>query len=288
MTASQGGDSNYNAATPVDQTFTTVPPPALLNISTRGRVGGLPDDVLIGGYIVSGVEPKKFAIIGLGPSLQSTALPNVVADPVIELHGPDGSLLLKNDNFADTQLAEIEASGLKPTNPLESAIIATEPPGNYTAVLRDKTQQGGTAVVALYDLSQTSNSTLANISTRGLVGLNDDVLIGGFIVNGNVGSAKVILRAIGPSLSQFGVQNPLANPTLELRDKNGALLASNDNWQDDSAQAALIQASTIPPQNFLESAYVISLPPANYTVIVSGKNQTTGTALVEIYDLTNK
>jgi hypothetical protein len=285
ITATQGGNSNYEAAAPVEQAFTTVPPPALLNISTRGRVG-TGDNVLIGGYIVSGVEPKKFAVIGLGPSLRALNLLDVLGDPIADLHGPDGALIMEDDNTPDTP--EVNASGLKPTNLLESIIIATEPPGNYTAIIRDKLKVGGLGVVALYDLSQNSNSTLANISTRGLVGTGDDVLIGGFIVNGSVGSAKVIIRALGPSLAAFGVPNPLANPTVELRDKDGNVLGSNDNWQDDPAQAALIQASTIPPPNVLESAFVTTLPPGPYTAIVTGKNGTTGNGLFEVYDLTNK
>jgi hypothetical protein len=285
ITATQAGDSNYNPAETVQKFFAAVPPPALLNISTRGRVG-TQDNVLIGGYIVRGVEEKKFAARAIGPSLKTKDTPQVVVDPLLELHGPDGALIGKNDNFAQTQLAEIQAAQLVPTNALESVLIKGAMPGNYTAIVKDKREANGIGLVELYDLSQNSNSSLANLSTRGVVGAGADVLIGGFIVNGKVGAAKVILRAIGPSLAEAGIANTLPNPTMELRDHNGVLLGSNNDWQDDPSKAALIQASGIPPKNALESALLTSLPPGNYTVIIADKDGKTGVGLVEIYDVT--
>jgi uncharacterized repeat protein (TIGR01451 family) len=285
ITAMQAGDSNYNPAETVQKFFAAVPPPALLNISTRGRVG-TQDNVLIGGYIVKGVEEKKFAARAIGPSLKTKDTSQVVVDPLLELHGPDGALLAKNDNFAETQLPEIQAAQLVPTNALESVLIKGAMPGNYTAIVKDKREANGIGLVELYDLSQNSNSSLANISTRGVVGTGPDVLIGGFIVNGKVGAAKVILRAIGPSLAEAGIANALPNPTMELHDHNGVLIGSDDDWQDDATQAALIQGTGIPPKNALESAFVTSLAPGNYTVIVADKDGKTGVGLVEVYDLT--
>jgi hypothetical protein len=137
--------------------------------------------------------------------------------------------------------------------------------------------------VELYDLTQGANSKLANISTRGFVDTGDNVMIGGLIVDaGGRGSA------LGPSLAASGIQGVLADPTLELRNSDGTLVDSNDNWKarpDGSSQQAEIEATTIPPPNDLESAVVQTLPPGNYTATVPGKNNTTGIGLVETYNL---
>ena len=156
----------------------------------------------------------------------------------------------------------------------------------YTAVVRGKNNATGIAVVEAYDLDQAVNSELANISTRGFVETGNNVLIGGFIA-GN-GLTKIIVRAIGPSLANAGIANPLQDPTLELRDVNGGLLRSNDDWkirEDGSSQQAEIEATTIPPTNNSESALVQTVIPGNYTAVVRGKNNTTGIAVVEVYSL---
>jgi hypothetical protein len=256
----------------------------LLNISTRLRVE-TGDDALIGGFIITGNASKKVIIRALGPSLTQFGLTDLLANPVLELRGPNGSLLMSNDNWKDDQRTDIENSGVPPTNDLESAIIATLLPANYTAIVRGKENTTGVGVVEVYDLNQTVDARLANISTRGLVRTGNNVMIGGFIAGGGNNSLKVILRAIGPSLSQQGVANPLADPTLQLFDGNGTLQASNDNWEDDPAQAAEIIAAGVPPQNELESALVATLPPGPSTGIVAGKEGAIGVALVEIYHL---
>jgi len=189
-----------------------------------------------------------------------------------------------NDNWKDTQKDEIIATTIPPTNDLESAIIATLDPGNYTAVVKGKNNGTGIALVEAYDLAQTADSQLANISTRGFVETGDNVMIGGFFVGG--GSASILVRAIGPSLATADppVANALADTTLELHDSNGATLNYNDNWRD--SQEAEIMATTIPPSNNLESAIVATLSPAPYTAVVRGKNGITGVALVEVYNIT--
>jgi hypothetical protein len=135
----------------------------------------------------------------------------------------------------------------------------------------------------MYDLDVMSDSKLANISTRGLVQTGSDVMIAGFVLGNGTAGEKVIIRAIGPSLT--GVANVLADPTLALHDGNGSLLISDDNWQDDASQAAQIIATGIPPQNDLESAIVTTLPPGSFTAIVEGKNGGIGVAVVEVYHL---
>jgi hypothetical protein len=190
-------------------------------------------------------------------------------------------------NFQDDpiQASQIRASGLAPSSNLESAIIARLPPGNYTAIVRGKNSRQGIALAEAYDLNPAADSELGNISGRSFVQTSDDVTIGGFIIGNNIGATKVIIRAIGRSLSQHGLSNVLADPTLELRDRNGALLESNDNWQDDLDQAARIRAANLAPSNPFESAIWASLAPGNYTAIVRGKNNGVGIGLVEIYSL---
>ena len=212
----------------------TGPPPTPaqpLNISTRMEV--LTDDqVLIGGFIIGGNDPKKVILRAIGPSLAGFGIANPLADPVLELHGSDGSLITMNDNWKDTQQSEIEASGFQPQNDLESAIISTLDPGNYTAVVSGKDGGTGVGLVEGYDLDEAADSQFDNISTRGFVETGTDVMIGGFILGGADGDASVVVRALGPSLAAFGVTGALADPTLELHDENGALVQSNDNWKD--------------------------------------------------------
>jgi hypothetical protein len=236
------------------------------------------DNVLIGGFIITGTQPKKVIVRAIGPSLP---LAGALVDPILELRNSSGGLIVSNDNWRSDQEAEIIATTIPPDNDLESAIVATLPANNsaYTAIVRGVNNGTGIGVVEAYDLDQTVDSKLANISTRGLVQAGDDVLIGGLIVLGE-NPLRVIVRAIGPSLPVSGA---LSDPTLELRDGNGALIAANNNWRSD--QEAEIIATTIPPLNDLESAIVRNLAPGNYTAIVRGANNTTGIAVVEAYGL---
>ena len=269
-------------------------PAQLLNIATRMRVL-TGDQVLIGGFIVTGTDPKKVIIRGMGPSLNvnGTPIPGRLADPTLELH-QGNTTLASNDNWklndqtGQSQEADIRATTIPPTDDLESAIVATLTPGNYTAILAGKNGGTGVGLVEVYDLAQGANSKLANISSRGFVDTNDNVMIGGLIVGGGSGggTAKVIVRAIGPSLSVSGA---LGDPTLELHDVNGTTIATNDNWKIDDqtgqSQEADIRATTIPPTDDLESALVATLAPGNYTAIVRGKTNTTGVAVIEAYNL---
>ena len=223
-----------------------------------------------------------------------------MADPTLELHNANGALIASNNNWQTTiiggiitsdQVQDIRNSGHAPADARESAIIADLPPGSYTAIVRGVNNTTGVALVEAYDLSPSLHSILGNISTRSLVQTGDDVMIGGFIVQGTQ-PKNVIIRAIGPELSQYGVPNPLANPTLELHNGTGALIARNDNWQHTiiggiitQNQVQDIQNSGHAPADASESAIIANLPPGNYTAIVRGVNNTTGVALVEVYDL---
>jgi CSLREA domain-containing protein len=256
--------------------FGGVIPVTVANISTRLFVN-TGDNVLIGGFIITGTEQKKVILRAIGPSLN---LPGQLADPTLELY-QGNTLLEANDNWMDSPNKQaIIDSTIPPSNPLESAIVRSLAPGAYTAIVRGVNNGTGIGVIQAYDLDRTVDSKLANISTRGPVQTGDNVLFAGFIVLGP-DSQKVIIRALGPSVP---VPGALADPTLELHDSNGAILESNDNWVDSPNKQAIID-STIPPTNNLESAIVRILPPAAYTAIVRGVNNTTGIAVVEIYAL---
>ena len=240
--------------------------------------------MMIGGFIITGNALKKVVVRAIGPSLQNS-LAGALSDPVLQLHGSDGSVILENDNWKDdsAQAAEIETNKLAPAHELEAAVVATLAPGNYTAAVTGKNGATGIALVEVYDVTQPGDAKLANISTRGFVASAENVLIGGFILGGTNGNAKVLIRAIGPSLASAGVRNSLSDPTLELHDSNGALLVTNDNWQDQ--QRSAIEQSGIPPNDSLESAILADLLPGAYTAIVAGKNNSTGIALIEVYNL---
>ena len=275
FTNSAGESTSLRGGTPI------LRPSALGNISTRLRVE-TGDNALIGGFIVTGTQTKKVIVRAIGPSLPVVG---ALADPILELRDSSGALLASNDNWRSNQETEIVATCIPPSNDLESAIVAMLPANNaaYTAIVRGVNNGTGIGLVEAYDLDRTVDSKLANISTRGLVQTGDNVLIGGLIGLGQIPfQLRVIVRAIGPSLP---VPGALGDPTLELRDGDGALLAANDNWRSD--QEAEIIATGIPPSNDLESAIVQMLPAdgAAYTAIVRGSGASTGVALVEVYDL---
>ncbi|HSH39164.1 MAG TPA: PQQ-dependent sugar dehydrogenase [Chthoniobacterales bacterium] len=291
MGQDQNGDVYVLGSTTVGPSGTTgvvfklVPVPTqLLNISTRVRVE-TGDNAMIGGFIVTGRDSKKVIVRAIGPSLAQAGVGDPLADPVMELRAQDGTLVAENDNWKDSQQTDIAASGLAPQSDAESAIVAMLSPAAYTAVVRGKRDATGVGLVEVYDLAQTAESKLANISTRGLVQSDTNVMIGGFIVEGGNASSRVIVRGIGPSLTSSGVTNPLADPTLELFDRQGTRLAFNDNWKDDAAQAAAITAAGIAPQNDAESALVITLPPGATTAVLAGRDGGTGVGLVEVYHL---
>ncbi len=251
-----------------------------LNIATRMSVlSG--DNALIAGFIVTGPSgsTKKVLIRGIGPSLANFGVSGTLSDPLLELHKSDGSVVT-NDNWQQGDTSQIP-SGFAPSDPRESVVVATLTPGNYSAVLKGAHGETGIGLAEVYDLDSASAAQLANISTRGFVNTGDNVMIGGFIVGGTE-PAKVLVRAIGPSLIPFGVQGALTATTLELHDANGAVI-SNEGWRN--TQEADIIATTIPPGNDNEAAILATLVPGNYTAVVRGRNNTTGIGLVEAYNL---
>ncbi len=271
---------------------TPTPSPApgsqAINLSTRMQVQ-TGDNVGIGGFIITGSTPKRVLIRAIGPSLADFGVPDVLADPVLELNGPGAFVTTTNDNWKEDpiQRALIEATGIPPANDLESAIEARLSPGAYTAIVRGNGNTSGVALVEVYDLSQGVSSKLANLSTRALVNTDSNIVIAGFMLGGSppqAGGDRIVVRGIGPSLAAAGVSNALADPTLELRDSNGALLVSNNDWQDDAVQMAEIAAASLAPTNNRESAIATSLPPGLYTALLAGRNNSTGIGVVEVYD----
>jgi hypothetical protein len=269
------------------------------NISTRSFVQ-TGANVMIGGFIVDGSGPKTVIVRAIGPELVRFGVPNALADPILELHNGAGALIASNNNWQTTviggiitsdQVSAIQNSRHAPSQPSESAIIATLQPGNYTAIVRGVHNTVGVALVEVYDLSIDTASVLGNISTRSFVQTGADVMIGGFIIEGS-GPKTVIVRAIGPELTRFGIPNALPDPTLDLHNGAGTLIASNNNWQTTviggiitSDQVTAIQNSGHAPTQPSDSAIIATLQPGNYTAIVRGVSNTTGVALVEVYDL---
>jgi hypothetical protein len=260
-------------------------PVQAINLSTRMRVE-TGDNVGIGGFIITGSDPKHVLVRAIGPSLTQFGVPNVLADPVLELHGPGAFITITNDNWrADpAQEAQIEATGIPPTSDLEAAIDVRLAPGAYTAIVRGNGDTSGVALVEVYDLNQLVPSKLDNISTRALVRTGDSMVIAGFMLSGQSGSDRVVIRGIGPSLSNAGVPNALADPTLALHDGNGALLIANNDWHDDPMQASQLTSVGLAPDNGLEAGIVTNLPPGLYTALLVGRSNGSGVGLVEVYD----
>jgi hypothetical protein len=292
-----GGQFLYGAGTGSTPTPTPTPTPTatptstpgsgpshLVNISTRMSVG-TGQNVLIGGFIIKGTQAKTLILRATGPSLSAMGVTNVLSDPVLEIHDSGGNTIASNDDWHDSaQASQIQESGLAPTDSLESAILITLTPGNYTAVVSGYGNVTGNGLVEAYEMD--SNTTrLVNISTRGRIGTVSEPMIAGLIAQGG-GSKRVIIRALGPSLGIGinAISGALADPVLELRDSSGNLLAVNDDWGN-SSQVSDILATTIPPVNPLESAIVATLSAGNYTAIVRGADGASGVALVEVFDL---
>jgi hypothetical protein len=290
-TATPGASATATAtATPAATATATATPTAspasqTLNLSTRMRTG-TGDNVGIGGFTITGAAPKHVLIRAIGPSLVNFGFTSaeVLADPTLEVHGPGAFGTITNNNWRDSQEAQIKADGLPPTNDLESAIDATLPPGAYTAIIRGNGGGTGVCLFEVYDLDSAATSKVSNLSTRALVGTGNSVVIAGFVLGNNGGDDNIVVRGLGPSLAAFGISNTLADPTLELRNENGSLLASNNDWQDDPVQAGEITAAGLEPSDAKESAIAATLPPGLYTAILAGANGTSGVGTVEVYD----
>ena len=272
--------------TPTATVAPTPTPGTLANISTRLRVL-TENNVLIGGMIATGSTSTRVILRAIGPSLAGLGVPGALMDTTLDLF-QGSTLLMSNDDWQNSsQQAQIAASGFAPGNSKESAIIWSLAPGlGYTAIVRGKDGTTGVGVVEVYDLDHPPTSKLANISTRGFVDVDSNVMIAGVIVGPPSGtSAKILARALGPSLADLGVPGALADPTIDLVNSSGTVIRSNNNWQDDATQRALIEAAGLAPGHLEEAALLETVAPGAYTAIVRGNNRTTGVGLVEVYHI---
>jgi hypothetical protein len=243
------------------------------------------DKVMIAGFIIQGNASKPVLLRGLGPSLARFAIPDVLLDPILELRGPNSSIMT-NDNWVDSpQRAQFEGTIFQPSDERESVVLANLVPEHYSAFLTGSGQSTGVGMVEVYDNDPAAAAALANISTRGFVDGNDNVMIGGFILGGNPNDTRIALRGVGRSLSRFNLSPVLEDPTLELRDANGMLLIANDNWTDDPVSAAQLAAHNLALSDPNESGIFTSLPPGHFSAILAGKNGGTGIGMIEIYNL---
>jgi hypothetical protein len=263
------------------------PPTAqLTNISTRASVQ-TGSGVTIAGFIVTGTDAKTVVLRGLGPTLSQPPfnITGVLADPTLQLFDGSGQPFWFNNNWKDTQQAQIQATGLAPPNDLESAILQILQPGKYTAILRGNNGTTGVGLVEVYDISPGVFAELTNVSTRGFVGTGNNVMIAGIITSGGNGSTQIVVRGLGPTLAAppFSIAGALADPVVTLVDQNGVVVKTNDNWKN--TQQAAIQATGLAPPNDLESAMVVTVAPGRYTAILSGQSGGTGIGLVEVYKL---
>ncbi len=271
---------------------TSVNGPVLRNISTRGFIG-TGDNVLIGGFIIQGSQPATVIVRGIGFSLSSLGITNAIVDTVVTVFDSSGRQVATNDDwFTSADGPTIASYGLDPADSIESALILTLNPGSYTAVVQGYSDSStpaatGVGLFELFDLHpNTTAGRAGNVSTRGQVGTGGSVLIGGFIIGENQ-PKQVIVRAMGPSLANSGVANSLSDPTLELHDGNGNTVQSNNDWQQQNPDAAMIASLGFAPSDPRESALLATLSPGSYTAVVQGVNGATGVGLVEVYDLSS-
>jgi hypothetical protein len=279
------GIAGYTTSTRIFiSTSSLTPVTGLGNISTRGRVE-TGNNVLISGFIITGSPNSKLRVVvrAIGPSLAGAGVVGSLPDPILTLFDDQGQVIATNDEWATTAgVQQIRDVDLDPSNARESAILRDLAPGPYTAIVSGKNGTSGVGLAEVYNLGSPTDAKLTNISTRGQVRLNAEVMIGGLIVEGPF-TKQVLLRALGPSLSSFGVPDVLQNPTMQLFDAQGSLIFANDNWKD--SQQTQIQATNRAPTNDNESAILVNLVSGGYTAIVRGRSQTTGVGLVEAYQL---
>ncbi len=273
-------DDVYNVRLVRSSTSATNPT-RLLNIATRGKVETV-DNVMIAGFIIQGIAPKKVLIRARGPSLAAAPfnVPGTLSDPFLTLYS-GATPIDSNDDFAlHANAAQIPADWI-PANAKEAAIVTTLNPGAYTAIVNGVGATSGVAIVEVFEIDQ-PGTPLINIATRGPVYTGDNVMIAGLIIQGDA-PKTVLITARGPSMAgpPHNVPGTLANPTLSLF-SGQTVIATNDNWTE-AANAAQIQTAIGAPSNTLESAILVTLQPGAYTAIVSGAGGGTGLAIVEVF-----
>jgi M6 family metalloprotease-like protein/uncharacterized repeat protein (TIGR02543 family) len=275
--------SNVTADKSVTANFvSTSNPPRLSNISTRGRVL-TGNDVMIGGFVIGGSTAKTVLVRARGPSMIPAGVTDALTDPQLTLvNQATGTVIGTNDNWGSASNASaISATGKAPTNAFESAILMSLQPGAYTALVNGTNNGIGVGIIEVFEIDG-PQVPLTNISTRGQVQTGNNVMIGGFVIDGS-GPQQVLIRARGPSMIPAGVTNAMADPTMSLVSQaTGLVIATNDNWGT-ASNAAAITATGKAPTSALESAILTTLSPGAYTVIVSGVNNGVGVGIIEVF-----
>ena len=260
----------------------------LSNISTRGNVRQ-GDEVLIGGLVIGGVVDKRVYIRARGPSLEGL-VSGSLGDPTIDLFGEDGLIEQNDDWETHARMAEMPAE-LLPASDKEAAMLVDLAPGDYTAHVSGVNGPEGVGIVEIFEVADTGEAKLLNISTRGYVGEDDGVLIGGVVISGNK-SKRLTFRGRGPSMAgavrKELADKLLADPLLQLFDASGNLIAQNNNWQDESEGDR--PPCHLRPEDPFEAALTLTLKPGDYTVIVrglkaDGTEGETGIGIVEVFDV---
>jgi hypothetical protein len=245
---------------------------------------------MIGGVIITGTEPKRviFRAVGNSMKINGTPVAGRLPNPTLALHASDGSRLAFNDDWGqapEPERTEIQTSGLQPEDPQEPAILRTLMPGAYTTIVRGVADSTGIALVEVYELTPRGTSQLANLSTRAIADTKDNLMIGGALVG--TGPVEVVVRALGPSLRVEGVPiaDRLADPTLQVVNAQGTVIAENDDWQSDPVQKQKIQDAGLAPEHPAEAAIRLMLPAGGTTFLLRGRDNTTGVGLFEIYEV---
>ena len=275
----------------------------LTNLSVRSSAG-TGSQTLIGGFVMGGTGSKKVLIRGDGPALAGFGVAGSLADPVLTLFNSSSAQIAMNagwggDADLSSVFAQVGAFAL-PASSKDDAILTTLAAGAYSAAVTSTSGDSGVVLAEVYDADTgTPSSRFINLSTRSQAGTGSQTLIAGFAISGT-GTETVLIRADGPVLSTFGVTGVLANPTLTLFDGSGNVIATDVGWGNDSTKgtstvpastakataAVFTQVGAFPlPANSPDCAFIASLPAGNYSAAVAGVGNTTGVALVEIYEV---
>ncbi|XOV89507.1 MAG: FG-GAP-like repeat-containing protein [Pseudomonadota bacterium] len=253
----------------------------LFSMSTRGYVGS-GDNVMIGRFTINGTEPKPVILRALGTDLALHGVWGALADPELALFS-GATLLDSNDNWESHPGANLIPENLKPSHSVEAAIVTTLDPGTYTVIVGGRDSTEGLAVLEMTELNSSSEIRIEELATRAYVGNGDDVLISGFMIAGP-SARKVVIRALGPSLTEQGVPGALANPELAIF-SGASFIKTNDDWESpDNSDKENIPLS-LRPTNSLEAAVYMELEPGPYTAIVVGVDGGTGVGIVEVIEV---
>lgn len=273
------GVNDVDDVFPQDPSRSALASSRLANISTRALVRG-GDEVMIGGVIIGGTEPKTIVVTGRGPSLAAFGVPNTLDDPWLQLVDHLGVEVDSNDNWEEHPNQANVPAGIRPTASQDAAIALTVDPGAYTAIVRGVGDAQGVGIVEIFEVDASGDARLLNISTRSFISSGDEVMIGGVIITGDQ-PLTVTFRARGPSLGAFGVPNTIDDPWMQLIDSSGSLIDQNDNWADHETVSEL--PAHLTPSEASEAVITRSLEPGAYTAIVRGVGDTTGVGIVEVF-----